>query len=146
MTVSYEDELARSGKIVVTTVGVSMRPLIKQGRDSVMIEKPSARLNKNDVALYKRYDGKYVLHRIVEVRPDDYVFLGDNCMSKEYGIKDDQVIGVMTALVRDGKDVDLTGFGYKFYVSMWSMLTPVRILWKKTIAFLKRIAKKIIRR
>ena len=146
MTVSYEDELARSGKIVVTTVGISMRPLIKQGRDSVMIEKPSTRLNKNDVALYKRYDGKYVLHRIVEVRPDDYVFLGDNCMSKEYGIKDDQVIGVMTALVRGGKDVDLEGFGYKFYVSMWSMLTPVRILWKKTIAFLKRIAKKILRR
>ena len=146
MTVSYEDELIKSGKIVATTVGVSMRPLIKQGRDSVMIEKPVTRLNKNDVALYKRYDGKYVLHRIVEVRPDDYVFLGDNCMSREYGIKDEQVIGVMTALVRGGKDIDLNGFGYKLYVNVWCALTPVRIIWKKFIAFLKKIAKKILRR
>ena len=51
--ISFEDELAKTGKLVYTTVGVSMRPLIKQDRDISIIEKPKGRLKKFDVALYR---------------------------------------------------------------------------------------------
>ena len=143
--VSYEEELARSGKIVVTNVGVSMRPLIKQGRDIIIIAKKDGRLHKYDVPLYKRRD-QYVLHRIVKVRENDYVILGDNCAAKEYGITDDQIIGVMTSLVRNGKEIDLNSFGYKLYVRVWCSLAPVRIICKRIIGALKSVVKKIIRR
>ena len=143
--VSYEEELARSGKIVVTNVGVSMRPLIKQGRDIMIITKKDGRLHKYDVPLYKRRD-QYVLHRIVKVRENDYVILGDNCAAKEYGITDDQIIGVMTSLVRNGKEIDLNSFGYKLYVRVWCALAPVRIICKRVIGALKSVVKKIIRR
>lgn len=145
MPVSYEEELAKSGKIVVTNVGVSMRPLIKQGRDIMIITSKEGRLNKYDVPLYKRRD-QYVLHRIVQVRENDYVILGDNCVAKEYGITDDQIIGVMTSLVRNGKEINLNGFGYKLYVRVWCALAPIRIICKRIVGAMKSVVKKIIRR
>ena len=147
MSVSYEEELARSGKIVVTNVGVSMRPLIKQGRDIIIINRKEGRLHKYDVPLYRRRsDNQAVLHRIVKVNENDYVILGDNCMNKEYGITDDQIIGVMTSLVRGGKEIDLNGFWYRLYVRVWCALAPVRVVCKRFVALLKRIVKKIIGR
>lgn len=81
-----------------------MLPLLRQKRDLFTITKKQGRCRKYDVALYKRADGAYVLHRIVKVLPDGYVFLGDNCLNKEYGITDQDILGVMTSFVRDGKE------------------------------------------
>ena len=139
--VSFEEELERSGRLVYTNVGVSMRPLIKQDRDILIIEKPSGRLKKYDIPLYKRGE-QYVLHRIVKVRGNDYVILGDNCLNKEYGITDDQIIGVLTSLVRNGKEVDFNSFGYKLYSRLWYALYPVRVIILK----LKGILRRLIRR
>ena len=65
--ISFEEELEKSGKLIYTTVGVSMMPLIKQDRDISIISKPEGRLKKFDVAMYKRPNGQYVLHRVVKV-------------------------------------------------------------------------------
>ena len=75
--ISFEEELEKSGKLIYTNVGVSMRPLIKQDRDLLVIEKPKGRLKKYDCPLYKRPNGQYVLHRVVKVCDDGYVILGD---------------------------------------------------------------------
>ena len=63
------------------------------------------------MALYKRADGAYVLHRIIQVLPDGYVFLGDNCSSIRNLIfrVGSTVLGVMTSFVRDGKDMRADG-------------------------------------
>lgn len=140
--ISFEDELEKSGKLVYTTVGISMRPLIKQDRDISIISKPNGRLKKFDVALYKRHNGQYVLHRVVKVLEDGYVILGDNCISKEYNIKDSQILGVLTSLVRNGKEVDLNSFGYKFYVRARYAHYPVRVIIFKTKRFLRKLLKR----
>ena len=140
--VSFEEELERSGKLVYTTVGVSMRPLIKQDRDLSIIEKPKGRLKKFDVALYKRANGQYVLHRVVKVLEDGYVILGDNCCSKEYNIKESQILGVLTSLVRNGKEINLNSFGYKLYVRARYAHYPVRVIIFKTKRFLRKLIKR----
>ena len=140
--VSFEEELERSGKLVYTTVGVSMNPLIKQDRDLSIIEKPKGRLKKFDVALYKRANGQYVLHRVVKVLEDGYVILGDNCCSKEYNIKDSQILGVLTSLVRNGKEINLNSFGYKLYVRARYAHYPVRVIISKTKRFLRKLIKR----
>ena len=136
---NFEDELAKTGKLVYTTVGISMRPLIKQDRDISIIEKPKGRLKKYDVALYKRPNGQYVLHRVVKVLEDGYVILGDNCASKEYNIKDSQILGVLTSLVRAGKEVDLNSFGYKLYVRARYAHYPVRVIIFRIKRFLRKL-------
>ena len=140
--ISFEEELERSGKLVYTTVGVSMRPLIRQDKDISIIEKPKGRLKKYDVALYKRPTGQYVLHRVVKVLEDGYVILGDNCCSKEFNIKDSQILGVLTSLNRGGKEIDFESFGYKLYVRLRYAHYPVRVIIFKTKKFIRKLIKR----
>ena len=123
---TFEEILERDGKLVYTNVGDSMRPLIRQDRDLIIIEKPQGRLNKYDVPLYRRDSGQYVLHRILKVRSDDYVICGDNRWKKEYGITDRHIIGVLTAVVRDGREIPVTDRKYRLYVHMWCDFFPIR--------------------
>ena len=75
---TFEKIIEKDGKLIYTNRGDSMMPLIKEGRDLIIIEKPVGRLKKYDVPLYKRDSGQYVLHRVLKVRDDDYVICGDN--------------------------------------------------------------------
>lgn len=136
---TFEQELDRKGTITYTCRGVSMLPLLRQQKDLFTITKRQSRCKKYDVALYKRADGAYVLHRIIKVLPDGYVFLGDNCLNKEYGITDQDVLGVMTSFVRDGKEYAADAGGCLFYAKVWYMLYPVRRLWKLLKMKLRRI-------
>ena len=126
--------LAEHGELTYRIVGVSMNPLLLQDRDLITIlrsdlaeKDETGRFHNHDVVLYKRHsDGAYVLHRIVEVREKDYVILGDNCVKREYGITDEDILGVMTSFVRDGKTVQVTDPLYKAYVELWCALEPFR--------------------
>lgn len=128
---TYEEYLEQNGEMTYTNRGISMLPLLKQGRDLFTIRKKGAeRCQKYDVVLYRRPPESYVLHRIVAVRPDDYILLGDNCLNKETGITDRDIIGVMTGYVRKGKVHSTDDFGYMLY-SRWIVLTyPVRRMCK----------------
>ncbi|MBQ6304564.1 MAG: S24/S26 family peptidase [Clostridiales bacterium] len=143
---TFEEEIQNSGKLIYTTVGVSMRPLIKQGRDLLIVTKPQGRLKKYDIPLYKRKNGQYVLHRVVKVKDDGYVILGDNCIKWENDIKDDQIIGVLTSLVRKGKEVDFNSFGYRFYSRAWYLLYPVRVIFMSARRLAGKIKRKLIRK
>ncbi|MBQ8548352.1 MAG: S24/S26 family peptidase [Lachnospiraceae bacterium] len=115
---TYEEELNRTGRFTYTCSGVSMLPLLRQHKDLFTIEKKQGRYEKYDVVLYKRPPKSYVLHRVVEVREKDYVILGDNCINKEYGIRDEDILGVMTSFVRDGKEVPVSHKGYRMYAAV----------------------------
>ena len=136
-----EEQLLKYGSYATNTVGVSMKPLFKTKRDVVIIKKPDGELKKYDVALYPRGD-KYVLHRVIKVRDDDYVIRGDNTFSKEY-IKKSDVIGVLYAFNRKGRRHDVSEFGYKFYSRFWNFLYPIRNFIRITRTFFARIFRKL---
>lgn len=140
---TFEEQLAKNGKLIYTNKGDSMMPLIKQGRDLLIIEPVHGRLKKYDVPLYKRDSGQYVLHRILKVRKNDYVICGDNRWIKEYGICDRHIIGVLTAVVRNGKEVSVHDRKYKLYVHLWCDFFPVRAFIVHVFSKLKRMAKNI---
>lgn len=78
MNSKIEEELERSGKILQTTIGDSMEPMLQNRQNIVVIEKADGLLKKYDLPLYRRPNGKYVLHRILKVRKNDYIICGDN--------------------------------------------------------------------
>lgn len=139
---NYEEELNRKGKFTYTCSGVSMLPLLGQHKDLFTIEKKQGRCKKYDVVLYKCPPKSYVMHRVVEVRENDYVILGDNCLNKEYGIRDEDIIGVMTSFVRDGKEYSVSHRGYRMYAAMWYFLYPLRKAWRKCKSKCRRILRK----
>ena len=139
---TFEEQLEKNGRLIYTNVGDSMWPLIRQGKDLLVIEPVHGRLRKYDVPLYKRDSGQYVLHRILEVRRDDYVICGDNRSRKEYGITDRHIIGVLTGIVRSGKTVSVKNKWYRLYVHIWCDFFPLRSLIIRVYGRLKRILRK----
>ena len=139
---SFEEQLRLHGKIIYTNVGTSMMPLLREGRDVMIIERPEGRLKKYDVPLYIRPDGMYVLHRILKVLPNGYVICGDHCIRKEYNITDEHIIGVLTGIIRDGKTVSIDSFGYKLYYHLWCDFFPIKVFLLRLKAFIRRIFSK----
>ena len=139
---SYEEELMLHGKILRTNKGVSMMPLLREGRDVMIIKKKEGRLKKYDAPLYKR-DGEYVVHRIVRVRETSYDIIGDNCIKIERGITDEQIIGVLTGVIRNGKTIYADSFKYKLYCHAWCDLLYVRIGILKIINAFRVVKRKI---
>ncbi len=138
---TIEQTLRDHGVFVTTTVGVSMEPLFKNRRDTVQIVPVTGRLSKYDVPLYRRRD-EYVLHRIIKVLPDSYVICGDNCIGKEYGITDGDIVGVMTAFDRKGKHYTVDHLGYRLYARLRVAQYPLRRLWFNTKRFLLKCKKR----
>ena len=71
--VTFEKLLESDGYLIYTSVGISMRPLLREHRDIIEIRRkdPSIRCKRYDAVLYK-FGDKYILHRILKVRPKDY--------------------------------------------------------------------------
>lgn len=136
---TFEEQLELHGRIIYTNVGDSMMPFIKQGRDVMIIEKAEKPLSKYDVPLYKRKNGKYVLHRIIKADKRGYRICGDNRISVELGITDDEIIGVLTGLIRDGKEIRLDTLRYKLYCFYICDLFFVRYFWFKARKLLRLI-------
>lgn len=146
---SIADLLKTQDEVMSRTRGTSMRPLLRQGRDIVVIKRPEFPLKAGDAPLY-RVKGKkeLVLHRILKVREDGvYIIRGDNLFVKEY-VAESQIVGVMKAFYRDGKYCDCEkSYKYRVYIFLNRAAYPARYLWKCVLRpKLAGIYKKIFRR
>lgn len=117
MIKKFEDIINEQGQLVYTNVGDSMYPLIKP-RDLLVIKKVTAPLKKNNIPLYKRDSGQYVLHRIVKIKNGEYYICGDNRAFIERGITDRHIIGVLTDIVREGRTIPVNSPEFKSYVKL----------------------------
>ena len=149
---SLEDFLNKTGYLAYTVRGVSMMPLLRQKKDVVMLRrKGEERCEKYDVVLYRSPDrSHFILHRVLKVRPDDYVIAGDHNTFLEYGITDDQILGVMTSIRRNGKDITMDNTLYRLYVHLWCDCYPVRMAIirgkQKMFGYLSAIRRRLLKK
>lgn len=117
---SLEAELRQKGEIVYTNTGDSMYPLIRPVGDIIVVKRKTSGFKRYDIPLYKRNNGKYVLHRILKVNKNGtYVTCGDNRYTKEYGLTDENMLGILHSVVRDGKEIKMTDVKYRIYSRLW---------------------------
>ena len=108
-------ECVESGKNVkFSPRGISMLPMLRQGKDSVVLSRIDGEPKKYDVVLYQRASGQYVLHRLVGVK-DGYVFLGDNQFDHEYGRERSQMIACVSSFCRGNKEISVNSLPYKIW-------------------------------
>lgn len=132
-------QLEQGGRAELTVTGSSMLPMLYHRRDKVILVPGQAK--KNDVALYKRDSGQYILHRIVGRKDGMLVCCGDNQWETEL-IRPDQVIAVVDSWYYKGKLKTRSGLGYKLYVCFWVGLLPVR----RPILAVRRMVGRLIRK
>ena len=135
------ERLASGQSIRFLPRGISMLPMLRQGIDSVTLSPLPEKLKKYDLPLYQRDNGKYVLHRVTEVG-ETYTCMGDNQFAPETGLRQDQMIALVTAFTRGEKEYRVTDFSYRLYCRVWHYSRPVRHFWRRGIGWLKRKIKK----
>lgn len=138
-----EEILKAKGEVSFTPSGTSMLPLLRHQRDKVVLKSPDGKLKKYDVPLYRRKDGSFVLHRVIDIRPDGYVMCGDNQTAKEFFIKDESIIAVMSSFYRNNKYIDCGSFAYRAYSRIWVFSLPCRKLFRKLRALCVKIRRKL---
>ena len=121
--------LGEGKSVTITCKGVSMLPLIRGGRDLVVVEKKEA-YRPGDIVLFS-IKGNYILHRIVAMDADCVTARGDgNWRGTERFTPADihgKVVGIRR-ISRKGKErfIDPDSGSVKRFVKFWDFLFPVR--------------------
>ena len=121
--------------------GTSMLPLLRQGKDSVVLVKGTKTPQKRDIIFYKRPNGQFVLHRILRVEKDGtFVLCGDNQTLLEKGITRDMIIASVSAFYRGETRREINSVSNRIYEIFWCFM-PLR----KLVFFARRALSKIKR-
>ena len=132
-----EETFRGGGDFRFYPTGRSMRPMLREQGDYVVLRSPAIRPpRRTDVVLYRRKNGQLVLHRIIGVRGDVFRMCGDGQSVPENGIAKDQILGVLTAFCRAKKGssrsaarpVSADAPLYRAYVRFWVASRPFRRL------------------
>lgn len=87
--------------LCTTVSGVSMYPLIRKGRDVMVIHHVKRPLACGDIVLFHDpVRERYVLHRVWSLTPDRVLTWGDNCLRPDGWMKPEMVWGVAVAMKR----------------------------------------------
>ena len=124
--------------------GVSMLPMLRQGKDAVELSPLPENLKKYDLPVYRYPSGKYVMHLVIGVKEDHYICLGDNTYEYEY-IRQDQMIGLVSAFKRGNRRIEVTSAAYQAYSRIWVVSYPLRKWLRKGKQFLKQILRRILK-
>ena len=125
--------------------GISMLPMLRQGRDSVELAPLPERLKQYDLPVYQLPSGKYVMHRVVEVKGDHYICNGDNLVEMET-VYPHQLVALVSAFTRDGKRVEIDDPRYRAYCRFWCAVRPARHMYRKMKIWLKKQIKSVLPR
>lgn len=137
-------ELTASGQSVrwLPFQGVSMLPMLRQGRDRVELSPLPDQLKKGDLPVYRLKSCKYVMHRVIQVHEDHYTCLGDNLTRCET-VYPEQLVALVTAFTRDDRVISASASGYQLYAHAWVALAPLRLLWGRIRSALGRLKRRL---
>lgn len=136
-------QLAVGGRANLTVTGSSMLPMLHHRKDSVTLIPADGKQKKGDVILYRRENGRYILHRIIAADQDGYICCGDNQAEKE-PVSREQVIAVVDGFVRKGRVYKTDAPGYRLYTAVWVDLFLLRRYYIKLRRQLGRLRRKIL--
>ena len=132
-----EEEIAQGKPVRFRLKGNSMFPLLRNMKDSVILEKCSTHdLKPMDVVLF-RYRGTHVLHRIIQRRGDDLLIQGDGSIVAMEQCMVNDVVGKVTGICRpSGKIVSVESWKWTIPSRLWRVSNFMR-------KFLLRVAYKL---
>ena len=114
-----------------------MEPLLQHIRDRVEIVPPD-RIRKGDIVLFDRKSGRYALHRVIRKQKNGFTMAGDNQHYYETDLPYEQVVGVVSAIERNGKRIERENILLKMYAfTVTAFVFPRIYIWKAVQKLLK---------
>lgn len=121
--------------------GDSMAPFLVHGRDYIYFKTPDRELKKGDMVFYRRTSGQYIMHRILDIKPEGYYIIGDNQVMVEGPLDRSQIFAIVTKVKRNGQLIGPDSLIWKFYEKVWIRMIPVRRIISRVCRKLKRTVK-----
>lgn len=112
--------------VPVTIAGSSMTPFLDPG-DTVFLDLPQGPVRPGDVVLFTRSSGRYILHRVIKVRPDgSLVILGDAQLLPELLPDPAQVRGLVVGATHGKKQLSPRSLRWRFFAGPWAYVRRLR--------------------
>lgn len=127
--------LNEGGEVMITIRGNSMQPVLRDGRDKVVLRRyEGSEVLRGEVMLF-RYRGGHVLHRVVSVEGERITFAGDGNYKLYEQAQRSDIVARMVAYIKDGRRVECTGREWRRYSRLWMALP---MLLRRVILGVKR--------
>lgn len=138
---AIQEMLDMGFEVEFTVTGNSMWPLLRHGRDTVILKsRKSKKLKVGDIVLMKVGEGRYLLHRITSVRDNAIQTTGDGNCFRDGWFSQDCVIGYAVRVKRKGEELFLDERKWRISAAIWRILFPFRKQIFKSWNLYKRIA------
>jgi len=131
--------LEETPEVPLVISGSSMTPFLAPGRDTVYLSKIKTPLRRGDMVLYRRDNGRYVLHRILRAEDGNVTMLGDAQTTPEPGIRPEQILAVVTGVCRKGRLLRKGSFWWEFFRIVWIRMITLRPLVRSVYDFFKKM-------
>ena len=118
-----ETEIAEGRSVQFRLKGISMYPLIRGGKDEILVSPCSSEeLAPMDVVLF-RYQRRHVLHRIIRREGNWLTIQGDGSYVAKETCTVDDVIGKVQAIIRpSGMVISVDSWKWKLPSYIWSKM------------------------
>ncbi len=120
-----ESVFAEGGRFRLFPRGTSMLPLLRAGRDSVLLE-PASHIRPRDILLYRRPDGQFVLHRLVRATENGLDMRGDNQSVIEHNVDRDAVLARVVGVYRDDTYISVDSAKMSAYTHCFPLYKTAR--------------------
>ena len=133
-----EELLAEGKQVTILVRGNSMRPLLRDGRDKVVLRKANDEDIKKGAVMLFRYRGSHVMHRVTKIEGDVVVFEGDgNYKLQEVATRKD-IVAIVEAIVRpSGRRIECSSRRWRFLSFMW--LSQARLERRVILGIMRRL-------
>lgn len=135
-------QLSHGDRANLIVTGSSMLPMLHHRRDSVILAPVGQTVKKGEIILYRRSNGRYILHRVVGLSGEDYICCGDNQAVRELVTKR-QILAVVVGFTRKGRVYGTDAPGYRLYKTFWVGAFPIRRYFLVLRRLLGRLRRKL---
>ena len=133
-----EGLLAEGRQVTITVRGNSMRPLLRDGRDKVVMRKAKDEDIRKGAIMLFRYRGSHVMHRVRKIEGDVVIFEGDGNYKLQEVVTRKDIVAVVEAVVRpSGRRIECSSRRWRFLSFMW--LSQMRIERRVILGIMRRL-------
>ena len=111
---------AQGERVRIRAKGNSMLPMIRDGKDEIVLEKPNKQsFKKGRLLLAQLSDKRFVLHRVKKIDHTHIILQGDGNLTITETCTTNNVISEATTVIRNGNAIRIDSFKWNMYRYLW---------------------------